>query len=303
MLVVEDSPTQASELRFLLEDAGFDVEVAADGMAALASLQVGLPDLIVTDMQMPHMDGLALVESVKSKHPTVPVVLITAHGSEEIAARALRYGAASYVPKRDVAHDLAQVVTQIIAIAKPDPSSERVVESLDETRFRFTLANDHSLVAPLVRRLEEVVLEMGLCDRAELIRLGVALREAIVNAIDHGNLELDSELRQDDERIYYGLGAERQSQSPYRERKVRLDVSVTRSEATFRVCDEGPGFDPSKLPDPTDPANLCRIGGRGLLLIRTLMDEVSFNATGNEIVLIKRRQAAARSREEKPDDR
>jgi anti-sigma regulatory factor (Ser/Thr protein kinase) len=249
----------------------------------------------VTDLQMPRMDGLALVEAVRRERPSVPVVLITAHGSEEIAARALRCGAASYVPKRYIGQDLPEVVRQIIAMAAPDPDRERIIESLDETRLRFTLANEGSLVAPLVRRLEQVVREMGVCDETDLIRLAVALRESIVNAIDHGNLELDSELRQDDERIYHKLGEERRGQSPYRERRVRIAAGVTRSEATFTVGDEGPGFDPSTLPDPTDPANLCRIGGRGLLLVRTLMDEVRFNAAGNEITLVKRRQAPPRS--------
>src|SRR5262249_25821913 len=195
----------------------------------------------------------------------------------------------------------AGVVRQTIAIAAPDPDQEGIVESLEETRFRFALANDVSLVPPLVRRLEEVVREMGVCDQADLIRLAVALRESIVNAIDHGNLELDSELRQDDERIYHRLGQERLGQSPYRERRVRIAVGVTRTEATFTVRDEGPGFDPSTLPDPTDPANLCRIGGRGLLLVRTLMDEVRFNATGNEITLVKRRQAPLRRETESAD--
>ena len=302
VLVVEDSPTQASELRFLLEDAGFAVDLASDGIAALASLEKGLPNIIVTDLQMPRMDGLALVEAVRKGYPSVPVVLITAHGSEEIAARALRSGAASYVPKRFLGQDLAPVVRQIIAMAAPDPDKERIIESLEETRFRFALANDDSLVAPLIRRLEEVVREMGLCDETELIRVAVALREAIVNAIDHGNLELDSELRQDDERIYHRLADERRKLSPYRERRVQIDVGVTRTAATFTICDQGPGFDPSRLPDPTDPANLCRIGGRGLLLIRTLMDEVSFNATGNQICLVKRRQSPSRSCEgDRPD--
>lgn len=292
VLVVEDSPTQASEIQFLLEDAGIDVDLACDGCAALESLKENLPDLIVTDLQMPRMDGLALVEAVRERYPDVPVILVTAHGSEEIAARALRCGAASYVPKRDLDRDLAQVVQQVIAMASPDPGRERVIDTLDETRSRFTMPNDEALVAPLIRRLEGTVSEMGLCDRTELIRMAVALREAIVNAIDHGNLELDSELRQDDERIYHRLGAERRGLSPYCDRRVRIDMDVTRSEATFTIRDEGPGFDLATLPDPTDPANLCRIGGRGVMLIRTLMDEVRFNAMGNEITLVKRRQAS-----------
>ncbi len=296
VLIVEDSLTQAAEIQFLLEDAGIDVEVARDGYDALDSLRQALPDLVVTDLQMPRMDGLALVEACRERYQSVPVILITAHGSEEIAARALRCGAASYVPKRDLAKDLVPVVNQIMSMTAPDPDQERIIHSLDETRSRFTLPNDETLVAPLIQRLEEVVFEMGICGRAELIRVAVALREAIVNAIDHGNLELDSELRQDDERIYHRLGDERREQSPYRERRVRINVGVTRSEATFVIRDEGPGFDISKLPDPDDPANLCRIGGRGVMLIRTMMDDVRFNETGNEITLVKRRQTPVQAK-------
>jgi anti-sigma regulatory factor (Ser/Thr protein kinase) len=176
-------------------------------------------------------------------------------------------------------------------MAAPDPGRERIAESLDETRSRFAMPNDEALVTPLIRRLEGAIFEMGLCDQAELIRVAVALREAIVNAIDHGNLGPDPELRQDDERVHHRLGAERHELSPCRERRVRIDVGATRSEATFTTCDEGPGFDPSTLPDPADPANLLRIGGRGVTLIRTPMDEVRFNAAGNKITLVMRRRA------------
>jgi anti-sigma regulatory factor (Ser/Thr protein kinase) len=58
---------------------------------------------------------------------------------------------------------------------------------------------------------------------------------------------------------------------------------------TITICDEGPGFDPSSLPDPTDPENIGKISGRGLLLIRTFMDDVKFNDSGNEITLFKRK--------------
>jgi anti-sigma regulatory factor (Ser/Thr protein kinase) len=57
--------------------------------------------------------------------------------------------------------------------------------------------------------------------------------------------------------------------------------------ARFVIRDEGPGFDPHKVPDPTDPENLERESGRGLLLMRSFMDSVAYNPTGNEVTLVK----------------
>ena len=107
----------------------------------------------------------------------------------------------------------------------------------------------------------------------------------------HGNLEVSSQLKQEDEASFHRLIAERRQQPPYRDRRLRVAVQMTAERASFAVEDEGPGFDPKTLPDPTDPANLDSVGGRGLLLIRTFMDEVRFNAAGNRIALVKRRDA------------
>ena len=76
---------------------------------------------------------------------------------------------------------------------------------------------------------------------------------------------------------------------PFARRRLTVRARMAPDKAEFVVADEGPGFDPSLLPDPTDPANLECIGGRGLLLIRTFMDDVRFNAAGNRITLIKNR--------------
>src|SRR5882762_2619217 len=99
VLVVEDSKTQAQQIKLLLEDASYEVEIAQHGLEAMAALRRAVPDIVLTDLEMPQMNGLELVEAVRRDFAWVPVVLMTAHGSEEIAALALRKGAASYVPK------------------------------------------------------------------------------------------------------------------------------------------------------------------------------------------------------------
>jgi hypothetical protein len=117
----------------------------------------------------------------------------------------------------------------------------------------------------------------------------VALEEAILNAMYHGNLEVSSELRQHGDEPYHRLADERRQQPPYKDRRVHCTARFSTSEAVYVIRDEGPGFDPARLPDPTDPANMEMASGRGLLLIRTFMDEAIFSERGNQITMIKRR--------------
>jgi anti-sigma regulatory factor (Ser/Thr protein kinase) len=132
---------------------------------------------------------------------------------------------------------------------------------------------------------------LALFDEGTADPVAVALTEALLNGILHGNLELDSRLRQEDEATYERMSEFRRLWPPYRDRRFHVRARLSQREAVYVIRDEGSGFDPSTLPDPTDPAHLERTTGRGLLLIRAFMDEVAFNPTGNQIALTKRRTA------------
>jgi serine/threonine-protein kinase RsbW len=97
----------------------------------------------------------------------------------------------------------------------------------------------------------------------ETFDLKLAAQEAVVNAVEHGN-DCDET------------------------KKVHVHCEATGNVITLVVRDEGPGFDPAQVPDPTLPENILREHGRGLFLMRNLCDEVRFNAKGNEITIVKR---------------
>jgi anti-sigma regulatory factor (Ser/Thr protein kinase) len=143
------------------------------------------------------------------------------------------------------------------------------------------------LIPSLVNYVQGVAISLGLCDDSDCVRVCIALEEALRNAMFHGNLEISSEVREGDPELYANLLKERVQSDPWRQRRLHVEVRLTRKAGTFVVRDEGPGFDPHSLPDPTDPANLEKVSGRGLLLMRTFMDDVQFNATGNEVTMVK----------------
>ncbi len=291
ILVVDNNRPQAAEFGVLLRQAGCEVTLADNGREAMDLLRHDVPDVVLTDLDMPEMDGLELVQAIHRDYPALPVILMTAMDSEDVAAKALRHGAASYVRKRGLAYlarEVVRTVGSVLAVAQALPQQERVLDCLTDNQLGFVLDNDPALVPPLLGYLEQVASLLHPRDRTERMRVGMALNEALLNAIQHGNLELSSDLRQEDEEVFRNLGEERRRQPPYRDRRVRIRAMLSRSEAVYVVEDEGPGFDPATLPLPTDPANLERIGGRGLMLIRTFMDEVEHNVKGNRITLRKR---------------
>jgi CheY-like chemotaxis protein/anti-sigma regulatory factor (Ser/Thr protein kinase) len=293
VLVVDDSKVDQQLAAALLQEAGFRTETADEGRAALACVERGAPDVVLTDLQMPGMDGLELVEAIRARCPGVPVVLVTAFGSEEIAAAALRAGAASYVPKRNLHSDLASTLARVLDASAAGRPTEGARHWLVETSFRYELDSTPAWIQPVVAHLQAELTSRGICDETAVIQVGVALNEALANALHHGNLEIDSGLREEGLDVYFARIEERRSQAPYGSRKVLLRADFRQGEAVLVVRDEGKGFDPGKVADPCDAQNLARLSGRGLMLIRTFMDEVRHNDRGNEITMVKRRPPAA----------
>lgn len=290
VLVVEDSRMQAARIVLVLEEAGYDVRTATDGETALESITTCPPEIVLTDLMMPGVNGLELTETVRSLRPSIPVVLMTANGSEAIAAEALRKGASGYIPKSQLDRSLLSTIGQLAEVLETRRQEARILERLTESACTFRFGNDHDFVGQLVSHLQRDLQNVAFEDQTGLLRIVLALKEALLNAIDHGNLELDSSLRDEDDDRYRMLGEERKRMDPYRHRNVQIVAKIRPERVTYVIRDEGPGFDPSKVPDPTDPENLVRAHGRGLMLIQSFMDEVSFNESGNEITMVKHRE-------------
>jgi serine/threonine-protein kinase RsbW len=100
----------------------------------------------------------------------------------------------------------------------------------------------------------------------EIFGVHLAVHEALVNAISHGN-------------------------ASDQQKHIRFSCRISPEKIHVEITDEGPGFDPDHLPDPTSPARLACPGGRGVLLMRSFMSHVEFRNNGNHVVLEKERLA------------
>jgi CheY-like chemotaxis protein len=285
VLVVDDTAVDRRLAGGLLESVpNIEVCYAQNGNEALLRLGTSLPDLVVTDLQMPDLDGLELVNAIGEQYPGVPVVLMTAHGSENIAAQALASGAASFVPKSALADSLVETVMHVLMMTESEARYKRLIDSALKTDFEFELKNDLEIIAPLLDLIHQVSYGHNLFDENSQLQMAVAIEQALNNAMVRGNLEIKH-----DEFPFVSrkIFQDRAQQPAYRDRTVYFRALVTRQSATFTVRDQGPGFDTKTVPAGGNPDSFRDGSGRGLVLIKTFMDEVKFNGPGNEITMVK----------------
>jgi serine/threonine-protein kinase RsbW len=136
-----------------------------------------------------------------------------------------------------------------------------------KTKLILELPNDLREIEHAVEFVMQRCTTCQMQGRKLKLNLGVSLTEALSNAMLYGNAK-DSRKR------------------------VRIEVIVGEHEIKARITDEGTGFDPGGIPDPTSPDHLEKCSGRGLFLMRELMDEVHFNESGNQVTLVIRSDTA-----------
>ncbi|MGH9823374.1 MAG: ATP-binding protein [Blastocatellia bacterium] len=139
--------------------------------------------------------------------------------------------------------------------------SSRVLPYLSE-RIQFKIPSDLAYLDEVLEYLNNRLSALGIVPPDDHDVL-IALDEAIVNAIRHGN-----------------------KNDPHK--MVRITAQISSRGARFTIRDEGPGFSREGVPDPTDPLRLLVPSGRGLLLIKHIMDKVYHNETGNQICMVRR---------------
>ncbi len=246
-------------------------------------------DAVLVDLDNSKLDPLEIVSSICDQYPSIPVIALSAPYGVTNALQAVSRGAFNHFP-RDLLNSEPQAVLDVLEEAKRKHNDYETIQKLSDTvRLEFTLGCDPKSICSLVAFLSEQCTQIGLVNRQCGKRIRIALEEALLNAMIHGNLEVSSDLRQTDERHYTNEIARKRTMIPYCDRKVLVQVSLSRDEAIFEIEDEGPGFDYKNLPDPFDPDQLMRVGGKGLLMMRSFMSEVNHEGRGNRIVMVKRK--------------
>ncbi len=142
VLIVDDEEQMLLAMETVLQGLGHQVLKARDGREALQTLERVKPGLVISDMRMPEMTGLELLQAIHRKDPQLPVVMITAYGTITQAVEAMQHGAFDFITKPFSAEDLERVTTRILRPAKRVASKSSASSPQERTNSVAIVTND-----------------------------------------------------------------------------------------------------------------------------------------------------------------
>jgi two-component system response regulator AtoC len=150
VLVIDDEASMRFTLEAVLGDAGHEVTTGDGGAAGLAAFEESGADVVITDLAMPEVDGMKVLATLRAQDPTVPVMMLTAHGSERVAVAAMKAGAFDYIPKPFDPDEIALAVSRAA-------DTRRL--RLENARLRTEASLGRPIVAesPALRRVLDLV--------------------------------------------------------------------------------------------------------------------------------------------------
>jgi CheY-like chemotaxis protein len=269
ILVVDDDRTTRHLTRTTLAKAGYGVRVAQDGAEALTRMRGKKFDLVLLDVWMPRMDGLAVLDRMKKLKTRPRVIVMTSDDAPQTVLKAIRRQAYQYVHKPVEPAALVSLVRDALKSA-PEPPIEVVSARPDWVELVVPCTREaadrlHAVMAQLETGLPEAVRES----------VGYAFRELLMNAVEWGG-KLDPK------------------------RTVKISYLRARRMLLYRIADPGPGFsmeglNHAAISHPDNPIEHMEVreskglrpGGFGILMVKAKVDELIYNEAQNEVVFIK----------------
>lgn len=285
VLIVDDEPFNIEIIMEYLEDEGYELRSAEDGLDAWNQLEAEPDafDLVLLDRMMPNMDGMETLAKIKDHDVLreLPVILQTALASKQDIADGMKAGAYYYLTKPFE----EEMLRSVIATAVEDRLRYRSAQdAIEEPSHAEQLQSGGSVNFKSLEEAKDIATMLSnICPEPQ--RVVVGMSELLINAVEHGNLGITysekGELK--DEGTWQEEVEKRLAMSEYSDRQVTVELEKTDQYLKFTITDEGDGFDFDNYLE-MDPERAFDNHGRGIAMSRMLsFDELQYLGKGNQV--------------------
>lgn len=283
VLIVDPCAETQAGIASCVYGRGVSVMTVSDPAAALAAMDRVMPDVVITDLFLSGGEGIALAKELRSRHELCPVIVMAKDAPESAIVEALRVGVIDYLHKPIAEAELAHALYRARHLL---PGNLADLSGVRRSDHRLIVDSDPAHVPEVISWLMKTTASM-LSD-IQRLRLRGALQELLINAVEHGNLEISYQEKEQAlaKGGYETLLAHRLGQSRLKNRQVVIHVFYAKEAKSmlYRIADDGAGFQwRSLLAKPQDAYSDHAENGRGIFLARSLFPDLSYNDRGNEV--------------------
>ncbi len=292
VLVTDDDATVLKALEHFFIKQGWSSCCVPDGSAGLDALHREHFNLVVTDLQMPKLDGFQFIRRLKNLYPDQAVIVLSAGCTAEEAVDLLREGVADVIYKPVDFEALRKSIKRVTSDLEEREQKLGWAEYITSWTMNYRFETRELIDNKLPVLICESLLKAGKINLKCKFQIDLALSEALTNSLQHGNLELCSAWREEVSANgvdrYSAVKEERIKQDKYAKRKIHIKLAYAEQKLSIEISDQGPGFTPPDLKTievNSDSKLFCH--GRGIALIKELMDEVEYSKDGRTIRIVK----------------
>jgi YesN/AraC family two-component response regulator len=283
VLIVEDDQAVRRYLCEVAATEGHEVASAGNGREGVTRCKEHEPDLIISDIEMPELNGLDMLERIRRFDNESIAVMITGHGSEEYAIKAIQRGAHNYLKKPISYTELAELLQKYQSVVKNRTAFGQIPGRTIRREFTMVFENCLETVDKVVDHLVgQAADRLGRNDR---LGIHLGLLELLVNSMEHGNLEITYEEKAKalSQSGLQKLRDQRRNNLQLASRRVTVDFKSDETGCEWTISDEGKGFDWKSVPNPLAGNNLISHNGRGIVISRRHFDEFEYIGAGNVV--------------------
>jgi CheY-like chemotaxis protein len=294
ILIVDDEEIIRNVLKRKLEQStDFIVHTAADGVPALEIFNQENIDLVISDLMMSEMNGIELLRNLKRVKPGVPVIIITGYGTLDDAIEAIHLGAEDFIKKPFDINDVIETIEKTFRKLAEEADQRQIIKYIEDENIHLAIPSDFEFLNTVINYVFSHLKARWLVNDENLHDVKVCMYEALTNAFEHGNLGIPgdekSRLLEISQQAWRDFLLERINSPNYRDKRIEVNLQISAERMMLRVRDQGEGFAFENHFNEVEPELLFRSSGRGLLLIRSLMDQMWFEDEGRTLVMVKQR--------------
>ncbi|MGM0606784.1 MAG: response regulator [Candidatus Muiribacteriota bacterium] len=260
VLVVDDEKDILNIIEFFLKKHGANVLKAPDAFSGLEYIydSENKIDIVLLDIMLPILDGFQVAKILKMQrdYNKLPIIMLSALGESENIKKGFQVGADEYIVKPASEEFIVDTIKNVLK------KNEKLINSGRMYNIKFELKSDFSYIKE-INDMAKWIFSNTVAQEQMVSDLIYSLNEMCANAIEHGNRKQV-------------------------EKKVFVECDVFKNKIIISIKDEGKGFDPVDTLDRLENADMFRMRGRGMLITRSLMDEIEYKENGKKVVMVKK---------------